>query len=166
MHQFACAGYLNVIEHFYSYKGIPSSQQAITVWPIESDADANQLNREPRTEALCERAIDGYGLSAARQAIREAESVRPELIGQKGPFLIAWSPGKDKGRAKPIITDFSDMSVYEHAKEALEKWIQDLVDPDILSRDQNGWDLEKVRLKLQYLADKYGPMGLKVYAAD
>jgi hypothetical protein len=111
MHEFACEGYLNVIEHIYEHKGLPASQQAITVWPMESDAVAGELNRATRSASLCNLAIDKYGLIAGREAISEAETKQPKIVGRKGPFLIAWSPGKDKGKVKPVITDFSDMSV-------------------------------------------------------
>jgi hypothetical protein len=126
----------------------------VTVWPVDSDAAAFNLNRRPR-EGICDIAVDYYGLVTAKQALKDAEFAGVDT-SDNGPFLLAWSPSTDKGKQDTLIlvADLSDVTTYAQAHQILLKWSRDIEeDPQLWSRD--GWDIERLRTKIRLWVDKF-----------
>lgn len=92
-HLMICNAYVSGLPRAYDLE-VPRSAQMVTVWPIDSDAEAANLNREPRN-MVCDSAVKHYGLVTSLQALKEAEFAGADISG-KGPFLLAWSPGYRK----------------------------------------------------------------------
>lgn len=122
--------------------GIKKNQQMVTVWPVMQHRVADKLNDESRyisdIKMFCNSAIANYDLHAAREAIKEVKRVGLSLRG-RGPFLIAWSPGKNKGRpdGSVLISDLSNSTLAAHAQEDMQDWQRDVEDNPELWR--NGW---------------------------
>jgi hypothetical protein len=80
----------------------PIEMQMVTVWPIQTDRDADNLDIASRDSSeLCKHAVDSYGLVAALAAINDARRSHAVLDGL-GPYLLAWSPPNTKGRANAL----------------------------------------------------------------
>jgi hypothetical protein len=161
-HLMLCEAYVVTLPHA-SELAIAVADQMTTVWPIDSDREAEELNRVQRTE-MCETAVDHYGLATALQALKDAERAGMKAFGI-GPFLLAWSPSRAKGKpnALVLVADLSDVTTFRQAQELLLKWSDDIEqDPSLWRR---GWDLERVRLKIRLWVDDYGPRILALFGA-
>jgi hypothetical protein len=135
-----------------------------TVWPVDADRSSDELNRMPGT-GMCEIAVDHYGLATALQALKDAELAGMVASGI-GPFLLAWSPSDDKGKADALVlvTDLSGVTTFRQAQELLLRWSRDIeADPSLW---RNGWDLERVRLKVRLWVDDYGPRIMALFGAE
>ncbi|NVK34959.1 MAG: hypothetical protein HWE23_10795 [Rhodobacteraceae bacterium] len=152
-HSFICEAYLARLPHADEVSA-SRSVQMVTVWPMRTDGQAANLNALSPADT-CARAVTGYGLVAAHDAIKDARKAGHRLEG-RGPYLLAWSPASDKGRADVLVlsADLSNVSTAEGARNVMHKWAQDIEkQPDLWS---NGWDLEKVRLAIQLWVDRFG----------
>jgi hypothetical protein len=162
-HLMICEAYVTTLPHA-SELGLPSSAQMATVWPVESASAADRLNEMPR-EDVCEAAVDEYGLVAAKQALKDAASAGVDTSA-RGPFLLAWSPSKDKGRTNALVLvgDLSEVTTYEQAQEILRTWSSDIErDPQLW---QDGWNVQLLRTKIRLWVDKYGPRMLALFGTD
>ena len=79
-----CGAYVANLLHYTEVKA-PIEDQMVTVWPIESDALADQINREAR-DKVCADAVPNYGLSISLQAIRDAQTAVLNSKGDKPNF--------------------------------------------------------------------------------
>jgi hypothetical protein len=135
----------------------------VTVWPVSSDEYSNRLNQlVDRSRDICQVAVDHYGLVIAQQAIKDAELTGENLTGS-GPFLLAWSPATDKGKegALVLVSDLSDITTYEQARERLEAWSREIErDPTLWIK---GWNRELMRIAIRNWVDKYGTMSLAFF---
>jgi hypothetical protein len=155
------------ITSLLSYREVPApiQRQMVTVWPIETDSAANLINAMIPNDKLCEKAVDSYGLMTALIAIDDAKRSHAELDGL-GPFLLAWSPSGQKGRpdALVLVSNLSNVTTFEQAKQVLLRWSHDVVEnPDLW---ENGWNEEKLKLTIRLWADRYGPRILKIFGAS
>ena len=143
---------------------IDIADQMATVWPVDADRSSDELNRMPGT-GMCEIAVDHYGLAMALQALKDAELAGMVASGI-GPFLLAWSPSGDKGKADALVlvTDLSGVTTFRQAQELLLQWSRDIEGDPSLWR--NGWDLERVRLKVRLWVDDYGPRIMALFGAE
>lgn len=162
-HLMICHAYVTSLPHT-SEMSIPLSEQMVTVWPVDADADAEELNRMP-PDVLCEFAVDQYGLVIAKQALRDAELAGVDT-SDRGPFLLAWSPSIDKGKqdALVLVLDLSNVTTYPQAQQILLEWSSDIEqDPQFWS---NGWNIERVRTEVRYWIDEYGPKVLVLFGLE
>jgi hypothetical protein len=133
---------------------VPVEEQMVTVWPIDADQTANELN-QLRGAEICETAVDRYGLPTALQAINDAGETR---IGRdrRGPFLLAWSPSHDKGdpEALMLVADLTDVTTYAQAEAFFVLWRTDIeANPEFWNR---GWNVERLRIAIQLWVDRFG----------
>jgi hypothetical protein len=147
-----------------SYREIPEpvSKQMVTVWPIETDSEADQINAMLHDDRLCKEAVNSYGLVTALTAISDAKRSQAEL-GGLGPFLLAWSPSGQKGQpdALVLVSNLSNVTSFEQAKEIFLQWSHNIVEnPELW---EEGWNKEKLRAIIRLWADKYGPKILKIF---
>ena len=128
----------------------------VTVWPVDTPGLANKINAEKR-ELVCADAVPNYGLVLAQEAITSARRQKAELLG-RGPF---WSPGaaKDDADALVLVSDMSDVTNNNQAKEIFVQWSRDIQDnPELW---ENGWNEQKLKLMVRLWADKWGAKILK-----
>jgi len=156
--------YMAICEAFFSALlnsgdlAADASEQMVTVWPVDDrnrpDLTAS-LNTTRAQEGSCENAVEYYDIQVARGAIGEAMQTGIELSG-RGPFLLAWAPAGTKGSPDAVVlaADMSDVKTVADAKDVLRIWREDIEqDPDLW---QNGFSVEKLRVKLRLIVDRYG----------
>ena len=157
-----CEAYIASLPHTTELTelGVPPAKQMVTVWPVVSKTLADKLNNA-LTQASCGNAIDHYHLATGLTALAHAEITGEDISGD-GPFLLAWSPSTRKGKTDTLvlIMDLSDLTTSEQAISMMRDW-RDRIEQDTSLWD-NGWSAERLRVKLQFWADKYGPGVLKI----
>ncbi len=137
---------------------VPLNEQMVTVWPVDDRTDpglTGVLNIARAETDSCSIAVDNYDIFVADQAIRDARFAGKSLNG-RGPFLIAWSPGDKKGFGQvPVLTaDLTDVNSTADAKAVFRVWTDDIEkDTELWA---TGFSLEKLRLKLRQIANRYG----------
>jgi len=139
------------------------SRQMVTVWPIDDrrrpDLIAG-LNTTRAQEGSCENAVEYYDIQIARGAIGDARQAGVDLSG-RGPFLFAWAPAGMKGHPDAVVlaADLGNVKTVADAKDVLRIWREDIEqDPDLW---QDGFSLEKMRVKLRQIVNRYGDGLLK-----
>lgn len=139
---------------------IPLDQQLVTVWPMDHDPSAIRAMEE-HDEAACDRAVDGYGLAASLQALRDARNALErediELMNRnEGPFVLAWSPTRMKGEEDALILrmDLSGVVTAAHARERFEAWRDEVEARQDLWID--GWHEERLADVIGSWADRWG----------
>jgi hypothetical protein len=85
-HLMICEAYIAGLPHASELR-IERDEQMVTVWPADTDANANKLNGMPRSN-ICETAVDSYGLTTSLQSIKEAEASKNSDISGIGPFCL------------------------------------------------------------------------------
>lgn len=166
-HLMICEAYMAGLPHMTELfdLGVPTSEQMVTVWPINYDGKASKLNQaDTITTEMCYDAVRNYGLVAALRAIKEAEFAGADLSDQ-GPFLLAWSPSNRKGRRDALVLtlNLSYVTTYRQASEMMQRWSREIEqNPELWS---NGWNLERMRTAIQLWADAYGPQILTLFIA-
>jgi hypothetical protein len=162
-HQMICNAYIASLPSLKEVS-TPIKDQMVTVWPIEADGMADQINTMLRDDRLCKEAVGAYGLVTALDAINDAKRSSAKLDGV-GPFLLAWSPSGQKGRsdALVLVSNLSGITTYEQAKQVFLQWSEDIVEnPELWRR---GWNTEKLKFLIRVWADKYGPKILEAFGA-
>ena len=159
-----CRAYTATLIHT-SELNIPRAEQMVTVWPIGSDSKANELNYRSSRDEACEQAVDNYGLVIAKGALNHAKVAGVDTSG-RGPFLLAWSPATDKGKRDAVVlsANLSDITTYEQAKGVLLDWENDIEKNPKLWR--NGWDVERIRVKIRLWVDRYGSQILALFYTE
>jgi len=132
--------------------------EMVTVWPID-DRDnpdlPDALNTTRAGADSCAQAVEFYDIQIARDAIADARRAGQYLTG-RGPFLIAWAPGWQKGAPEAIVlaADLSDVQTIREAQDVLAIWRSDIEqDPSLW---ENGFTAEKLRVKLRQIVNRYG----------
>lgn len=104
----------------------PIHEQMVTVWPVETDHLADQLNADRSTQPIvCQPAVENYDLDTGKTAIRHArlasELTDPDALSGRGPFLLASSPSSEKGHNETLVLAFnlSYISQYSDILRAL-----------------------------------------------
>lgn len=161
-HQMLCRAYLAALPR-PDELGVALEQQMVTVWPVDDDELADQLNAT-RDPSVCDDAIDHYALARGLAAIRAVDD-RQVRETNRGPYLLAWAPGDAIGwvpdggaivdpSAPVLVVDLSDVSTAEQARATFILWRTDIeANPQLWQR---GWDLERLRSWLQLAADRVG----------
>lgn len=152
-HLMICAAFMATLPDTHEVDA-PTQNQFVTIWPVRSDEVATEI-REMAPDAACDQAIASYSEDAAFQAIKAAEAAGFRDDGV-GPYLLAWSPPADIGRADAFVLalDLSNVRSYEQALALMQEWNRDIeTDFEILS---NGFTLERLRNSIRHWADTYG----------
>jgi hypothetical protein len=135
----------------------------VTVWPLDSEI-YTWLNNPTSTSGqdVCTIAVDHYGLVTAQMALKDAAHTGVN-INTIGPLLLAWSPSTDKGKdhASVLVSNLSDITTYDQALEMFLAWSREIERDPTLWR--NGWNLERLRIKVQLWVDKYGARSLAIF---
>ncbi|RUM99169.1 peptidoglycan-binding protein [Pseudaminobacter arsenicus] len=150
-----CHAYVDGLPHADSPNlTTPYADQMVTVWPVEQDKLADQINKMKREE-LCQQAVAHYGLIAAKQSIKVAQRQNFQMNGE-GPYLIAWAPPQQIGdpNAHILVADLSDVTTEKQAEQIMQDWVTDIERNPELWR--NGWDEQKIRRLIQLWVDKTG----------
>ena len=155
-----CEAYVAVLPH-ESELALPNSAQMVTVWPMSSDSAAIRINRAHRDE-VCDQAVDGYGLVVATQALKDAAKVGADVSG-RGPYLLAWSPSTQKGKADALVlvANLSNVTTADEAKLGLLRWKKDILEDSAIWN--NGWNQERVRIAMREWADQFGSKILSLF---
>lgn len=161
-HVMLCEAYVAALPHTNELS-MPIDKQMVTVWPVNADKIADDLNAEAGS-GVCERAIRNYHLPVALQAIREAGPDHFDRAA-RGPFLLAWSPASTKGdpTAPVLMADLSDVTTYEQARAIFVLWRTDIeANPEYW---EDGWSLEQLRLSIRLWVDRVGPQIFSILGA-
>lgn len=156
-HLMFCHAYRTTLPNSSTLYQLPMSKQMVTVWPLETDLVAHHLNNlKIDKENICDRAIDSYGFATSIKAIKDAKFSGVDISGE-GPFLLAWSPAKRKGKKgfPVLVADFSNVSTMQEAKRILLVW-RDKIESDSHSW-KDGFIATDLRDKLRQLVDNLGP---------
>lgn len=165
--QMFCLAYLDTLvdSERLTELGISPSEQMVTVMPVVSKFQAEQIASLPR-EAACEQAATVYDRVQAQDAIakaRAAEELTDGLshLDGRGPFLLAWVPGSEFGNQNTLVlaADLSNTSTPEQALSDMRTWVRDIQEDPQLWRQ--GWNIEGVRLIAQRWLDRRGVSLLK-----
>jgi hypothetical protein len=105
-----CEAYVTTLPHSGEVRH-SLDKQMVTVWPINSDADAVRLNARPLNDS-CKDAVQHYGLLTSLKAIKDARLSNATING-RGPFLLAWSPATQKAQVGSLvlISNLSDVTM-------------------------------------------------------
>jgi hypothetical protein len=134
----------------------PLSAQMITFWPVTNSDD------QKAREGDCEYLVSNYDLKLGLDAIHDADLQGHGLERKRGPFLIAWSPARNRYEKDVVVlvidlSNFeSDLSFREMFKTYREKIVNK---PSLWKR---GFDLNALRLAMRDTLDTYGDDVLKV----
>jgi hypothetical protein len=167
-HLMICDAYVAALPHFTELPDVPSKDQMVTVWPIENDEVAKELDLHTPRRDVCQLAVDHYGLVLARAAIKDAIKAQQHELGRirgdpvdfgnlrRGPFLLGWAPGSQKGApdALVLVLDLTRIDVPGHAEAVFERWIREIEQNPLIWT--NGWDVFTVRLRIRLWADDIG----------
>jgi hypothetical protein len=159
-----CEAYLAVLPLARELE-IPDSQQMVTVWPVSANSMADDLNKAPRRDSVCDSAVDNYGLVVANRALDDARRAsltvpQRESLAGRGPLLLAWSPATQKGQsdALVLVTNLSNVTTPDEAKFRLLTWKSEILqNPDVW---RPGWKttIELGRIRIREFYDQYGPI--------
>jgi len=148
-----CDAYRETLPHYREVPA-PPSDQMVTVWPIDGDSEADDINRIAR-DKVCARAVPRYGIVTAQEAIEAAKRNSAVLSG-RGPFLLAWAPGSDKGKpdALVLVSNLSNVAISADAELLFVRWREEIQEDKSLWN--NGWDPDRLKVKVRIWADRYG----------
>jgi hypothetical protein len=138
-----------------SLASVPTQQQMVTVWPVDSMTVPEQLKR---ANPDCDVAISHYDLPTALTALKEARTQQhSEFLGQ-GPYLLGWAPSSTKGQkdALVLIVDLSNARTSAELLERFKFWREQIEQKPELWR--RGWDKPGVLALIRNWADRWGTM--------
>ena len=157
-----CEGYLStlVASGRLVANAIPESSQLVTIWPLEDAAMANDLNAWPIVRNhSCDDVVDNIDILMSQEAIGRAERHLDVDFTGDGPYLLAWSPGRNYDDPSDdlavLALDLTNVLTSEQAKRAFGFWRDEIErDPAIWEK---AWNLEAIKLKFVWFAERYGP---------
>ncbi|MFV0303289.1 MAG: hypothetical protein ACK5IP_20880 [Paracoccus sp. (in: a-proteobacteria)] len=132
----------------------PLSEQMVTVWPVNSDQLGNELTLE--SSQPCDRAVSSYDTQAGGMALRDAMRTGVNIGVDRGPYLLAWSPGRHRGTqdAAVLRLNMSYVETYAQATDVFRRWVRDIEErPELWN---NGWSIDSIRLIIRNWADDIG----------
>jgi hypothetical protein len=148
-----CNAYVSALLY---YKDVPTGlgKQMVTVWPVNDDYEATRINQDVKRDDVCKFAVPQYGLRIAQDAVNDAREIGLNL-NDRGPFLLAWSPGQKKGQGDAIVLffDLSDVINEEQAKQVFARWAE-RIESDASLWSRRNW--EDYRIAIMLWADKWG----------
>ncbi len=159
-----CEAFFGTLENSADAPAAKSAQM-VTVWPVDDRRNPDlidDLNTASAGGDSCAKAVEFYDLQIAREAIGHARTAGVALSG-RGPFLLAWSPAGKKGQPDAVVlaADLSDVQNAVDAKDVLRIWREDIEGDQALWQD--GFSVEKTRVKLRQIVNRYGDGLLKFF---
>lgn len=160
-HQMICEAYLRAVPDART-SFVPTTEQLVTVWPLENATSPMSVFFAENETDQCSNAIQGYGLETALTALRHARMVdereHRRIERNRGPFLLAWSPGHTKGSRDALLLrlDFSDVDLEYQARERFEFWVQRIEQDREAWSD--GWTSIPFRNRMSEAADRFGAL--------
>lgn len=154
-----CEAYMSAVPDS-SLSDLPKENQLATIWPLQDEDSFGLLATKMSNAEVCEIAVDNYGHTSALKAIRDARAVSQEMhehvVRNRGPFLLAWNPGRTKGEPDALILrmDLSNVVLPTQAKRRFEFWVQEIEENPQLWLD--GWQKLPIRNRIAETADRYG----------
>ena len=97
-----CRAYWSVLPETQDLD-IASKDQMVTVWPVDQSIDVKTLRDPGSVGQVCDIAVSNYHMMTALQALNDARSATGQELNGLGPYLLAWSPGREKGKAGVVI---------------------------------------------------------------
>ena len=144
--------------------GVAFEDQAITIWPLEREEDAdtlNQIRTADFADENCATALNEYDLQRARNALKNMRAVTNEKFRGDGPYLFAWSPveAETEGKKFHLLTmDMSTITIRDDAARFFEDWAS------ALDQDPEEWrDPTGLRDILARVFDQRGHVMLTVF---
>ena len=150
-HKMICSSYvagLPDVTEVQTQAHAPIKTQMVTVWPIESNNEADRISAMPRDRA-CPDAVSHYGLIKSKEAIAAALRASNAAFDGGGPFLLAWSPAEKEGDrdALVLVSNLSDVTTTEQAREIFDRWSTDIQEnPELWVK---GWNSEKIKMVIR-----------------
>ncbi len=143
--------------------GLPLDEQMVTVWPLDQDTLAGDLNEELEERVMngvqsrCDEIVDHIdlvqSLGAIHWAQRACDGVR---LSGDGPYLLAWSvPQREEDGCAGLRMDFSNVTHTDHATRRFRYWREQIQERPELWR--NGWSWARARFLVEEAADLVGP---------
>lgn len=157
-----CRAYVSSITFYKDLTHTPIKDQMVTVWPINNNEDAAQINERPFEES-CPAAVSKYGLQISLGAIATVEDSGSSLEGA-GPFLLAWSPSSEIGKkgAPVLVSDLTDVTKFEDAKDEFQTWAAEVqMNPKLW---RGGWNVDELRAVIRRWANKFGPKFIQLFS--
>ncbi|MEM1429356.1 MAG: hypothetical protein AAGG09_07855 [Pseudomonadota bacterium] len=157
-YEMLCRAFLGTIPHTSETSGA-APPAFLTVWPMETLGDAARANRVSRA-ATCPVAVSRYGLAEAQRFISAARRAGQSIPSDRGPFLIAWSPGHLFGESDvPLLfRDMSSIVTEQAAEDVFFKWIGDIQrSPDVSEPVPR---LLRIRARIREWADRTGAIAV------
>ncbi|MBT9386400.1 hypothetical protein KM176_21210 [Pseudooceanicola sp. CBS1P-1] len=143
--------------------------QVVTVLPLSDEAAVKEANEAADAETACAIAARRYDIETALQARRDAKAASDlaawsgiSLDDGRGPWLLAWNPGKTKGKPDALVlaVNLSNTESPDQAIEDFRAWREDIeLNPQFWRR---GFDPELVRRVTQRWLDRRLPMVLSL----
>ncbi len=153
-----CEAFFGALVNATDADAPPPEAQMVTVWPVDDRDDPglpDALNTARAGADSCDRAVDFYDVQVAQTAIDDARRAGVSTSG-RGPFLLAWAPAARKGAADAVVlaADMGGVTTAQEAKDVLRIWRDDIErDPSLWT---GGFTVEKLRVKLRQIANRYG----------
>ena len=138
-----------------SLASVPTQQQMVTVWPVDSMTVPEQLKR---ANPDCDVAISHYDLPTALTALKEARTQQHSEFPGQGPYLLGWAPSSTKGQkdALVLVVDLSNARTSAELLERFKFWRDQIEQKPELWR--RGWDKPGVLALIRNWADRWGTM--------
>jgi PAN domain len=137
---------------------VPSKQQMVTVWPVDSASVSATLAAKPD----CKFATEHYDLPTALTALKEARTEHRTFLAE-GPYLLAWAPSSTKGKKDALVltADLSDARTDVDFLNRFRAWRDEIEKkPEVWGR--GGWSELDLRPLIRRWGDKWGTMILSI----
>lgn len=125
---------------------IDSAKSMVTIWPVASAEQADELNRASRADN-CTKAVNQYGLAIAHRAILDTESTG-WVLDNPGPYVLARVPGSANGGldARVLMLDLTSLRSSTQVTEVMESWSELERDTSLLTPE--GWNTPAVQARI------------------
>jgi hypothetical protein len=133
---------------------VPSKQQMVTVWPVDSTSLVEVL---AKSKPDCKIAVEHYSLPTALTALKQARTQDDRTFSTEGPYLLAWAPSSTKGKRDALILvgDLSDARTDVYFLDYFRLWRNEIEKkPELWHR---GWSEPDLLTVIRRWADKWGP---------
>lgn len=164
-HLMICEAYVRAIPPSRE-SSVSTQNQLVTVWPLANRVLADDVHKKETVAEKCKTAVDGYGHVQSLRALRHArlidKAAHEQVVNNRGPFLLAWSPGGSKGQNNALLLrmDLSDVDLDYQARHRFEFWVQRIEGGQELWGD--GWQTVPLRQRIGEAADRFGVHVLKL----
>jgi hypothetical protein len=95
---------------------------------------------------------------------QDAKTAKADLSG-RAPFLLAWSPSTQKGKADALVlvANLSSVTTSDEAKLRPLRWKKDILDDPNIWPPEKGWNVERIPEYIREWADQFGEQILGLF---